>query len=59
MACTCTPGSMCRGLGTMRVDEPSQPSGWDLETCDECSGSGIVEECDYCHDAREADEEQL
>ena len=39
--CRCERCSFCCGRGNIRVDDHSQPEGWDLETCDQCSG-GIV-----------------
>jgi hypothetical protein len=45
--CRCERCSFCCGRGNIRVDDHSQPEGWDLETCDQCSG-GIVEVCDRC-----------
>jgi hypothetical protein len=46
--CKCVLCDCCRGQGTMRVDDWSQASGYYLETCYECHGSGITEECDRC-----------
>ena len=48
MECRCVRCPNCRGLGTVRVDDRSQPSGWDLDTCDECRGSGVTEYCENC-----------
>lgn len=45
--CTCVTCSLCRGTGNIRVDDRSQPEGFDLESCDQCNG-GIVEVCDRC-----------
>lgn len=56
--CKCVTCDYCHGSGTVRVRDDSQPEGWDLDTCDECSG-GIVEECDYCRDAREMEQGEL
>jgi hypothetical protein len=45
--CRCIHCEFCRGTGNIRVDDLSQPEGWDLEPCDQCSG-GIVDVCDRC-----------
>jgi len=45
--CTCVRCSFCGGSGTVRLETDSWPE-WDLDTCDECQGSGIVEDCDRC-----------
>ncbi len=45
----------CRGSGTVWKPEWSMPDGRELYMCDECDGSGIIEECDACQDARERD----
>lgn len=60
--CRCVSCSQCGGRGTMAVDMRGRVVSFyddlcDLETCDECCGSGIVEECDYCRDQREQDED--
>jgi len=62
MACTCAPCVMCRGTGTYWVDMagrviPHIDDLGDLVMCDECDGSGIEAECDYCRDQRERDED--
>jgi DnaJ-class molecular chaperone len=46
--CRCVQCPDCRGLGTVRRYDKSQPSGWDLDTCEECRGSGVIEECERC-----------
>jgi DnaJ-class molecular chaperone len=48
---------MCRGTGRLVFDAGSS---WNDdpnfdETCEECSGSGIEVECDYCRDQRDVD----
>jgi DnaJ-class molecular chaperone len=53
MSCTCIICGECHGSGTVRVDDWSQPEGFDLETCDECRGSGMSEICQECYDWRE------
>jgi RecJ-like exonuclease len=52
MACECVRCADCHGQGTIRVPGPGFD---DLETCDECGGSGIVETCDECHDSIDAE----
>ena len=54
--CTCTTCPECGASGTVWRPEFSMPEGRELYSCDECNGSGISEECDYCHDAREHEE---
>jgi len=55
MACRCVSCSACGGSGNLwrtldgklyehRVDDLG-----DLETCEECRGSGVVEVCEECH----------
>lgn len=46
--CKCVTCGQCMGNGNMRIGDWRQSEGYDLETCDECRGSGIVEECDRC-----------
>lgn len=45
--CTCVSCGMCGGSGNIRFDDPDSPFD-ELETCDECWGSGITEPCDRC-----------
>lgn len=45
--CKCIQCGTCNGSGTIRIDCPGWPE-WDLETCDECCGRGIIETCDRC-----------
>jgi len=61
--CTCTRCGACGGSGNVwfafdgtypgnsRCDDLD-----DLETCDECRGSGISAECDYCAFQREIED---
>lgn len=56
--CRCVTCDCCHGSGTVRVRDDSQPEGWDLDQCDECHG-GISEECDYCRNQRDLDEDNL
>lgn len=61
MACTCTPCKECNGtghiwfsftreyLGRHRCDDLDN-----LETCEECHGSGVDEICDECREKEEA-----
>lgn len=55
--CRCVPCGTCRGTGSIQVDDPTQPEGWDLETCDECCGSGLAESCERCVDLDDWDRE--
>lgn len=60
MTCSCVPCSECNGSGSVwfafggrylgrgRCDDMDE-----LETCDECRGSGISEMCDYCREQEE------
>ena len=62
--CTCVNCASCRGtgnvwftfdgqyLGNCRSDDLDK-----LERCENCSGSGVAEECDYCIERREDDDE--
>jgi hypothetical protein len=56
---------MCEGRGWYHVHmrgrfiEYAADDLCGMETCDECGGSGIEHECDYCHDQREQDEDDL
>lgn len=55
--CTCPPCTACRGLGRLVFDCGSH---WNDdpnfdETCEECCGSGIESECDYCRECRDVD----
>jgi hypothetical protein len=40
--CRCVRCGACRGKRTMRVYDRSQAEGYDLERCEDCSGSGIA-----------------
>jgi hypothetical protein len=59
--CTCVSCGECGGSGTVwfafggreylgnsRCDDLDE-----METCEECRGSGITEMCDYCQDTRD------
>ncbi len=52
--CRCISCHECHGQGTIRV--PGYPE-WELETCDECRGSGIEEYCSECEFAKEFEDE--
>jgi hypothetical protein len=57
VTCTCVTCSICGGTGTIRIPDLVLGPGYDdLDMCDNCD-SGIVEECDYCLDQRERDED--
>lgn len=64
--CECVRCAECRGSGTVwfsfggktylgsgRCDDLDE-----METCGECSGSGIVEVCDHCYDRYEQEMEE-
>jgi hypothetical protein len=63
--CTCVSCGACDGsgsvwysfsgeyLGNSRCDDLD-----DLQTCDECNGSGLSEVCDLCQDWREEQMEE-
>ena len=55
--CVCVRCPACHGKGTQRIDDWSQPEGYDLETCAECQGAGITETCDRCHWLEDMDHE--
>jgi hypothetical protein len=50
MSCSCVICGECNGSGFHRVDDWTQPEGYDLETCEECRGSGICELCEECRE---------
>ena len=52
--CRCVSCPSCRGTGQQEYDTGSYPE-WDLETCDECEGTGTIEQCAACAD-RELDQ---
>lgn len=60
--CTCPQCPMCEGNGHYYVDmrghylhHGRRDDMDEMETCEECGGSGIEYECDYCMDMRDAD----
>lgn len=50
--CTCVSCGDCNGSGQVEVFEPGYPE-WDLESCSNCRGTGIVELCDECQEREE------
>ncbi len=50
--CTCVRCGDCGGSGNFRVDDLGMPE-WDLEPCQQCGGTGIVEVCDSCQEREE------
>ena len=57
--CRCVSCDFCHGAGTVHVYGRYSIDGTEREECEECYGSGISEECDYCRDQRELDEDAL
>lgn len=45
--CHCVRCGMCNGHGHIRVNDPLMD--YELEPCEDCGGTGIVEVCDRCH----------
>jgi RecJ-like exonuclease len=64
--CTCVSCGDCNGTGNVwrnydalgRYVEGGIDDSSDLETCDTCRGSGIVETCDRCQLLQEMDEQE-
>jgi DnaJ-class molecular chaperone len=56
VSCTCISCPECHGQGTVEVQDKTQPSGWDLETCRECRGSGVSERCADCESAMDEED---
>lgn len=54
--CTCVECSICKGTGEIVLSDGLGHYDRETEPCDNCS-RGIVEECDYCLDQRERDED--
>jgi hypothetical protein len=51
--CRCIRCDMCAGQGNCRVDFDGRPTDglddlYNLETCEDCGGSGITDTCDRC-----------
>jgi hypothetical protein len=47
MACSCVACADCGGSGNVLVPTNGYPEE-DLELCEMCGGSSVVEECDEC-----------
>ncbi len=56
--CRCVTCPDCRGSGQIEFRTNSYPE-WDLDTCDGCGGSGIVERCERCQLLEEMDYEDV
>ena len=54
--CHCVRCDYCRGSGMFMVDTGSYPEE-NLESCEECGGSGLVQVCDRCQLLEEMDHE--
>ena len=55
--CTCERCCMCNGTGLLRAPTGGYPE-WDLESCDECRGTRITDDCARCMDLYEAQHEE-
>lgn len=55
--CTCERCCMCNGSGRLRVPTGGYPE-WDLESCDDCRGTGITDDCARCMDLYELTHEE-
>lgn len=51
--CTCFLCPRCHGTGRLIDSQPLWDDGQGEQTCDDCGGSGIEVECDYCHEQRD------
>ena len=54
--CRCVSCAACKGTGNVEIPTNGYPE-WELETCEECRGSGISEKCQACQDDEDAEEE--
>ncbi len=54
--CSCVRCAGCMGQGLRWFPYPEQWPEDDLETCSECHGSGIAEQCTRCNDLDELEE---
>ena len=71
MACECVSCSSCGGSGNVWWSFPGLGLGGkylgnhrsddldEMETCEECGGSGIIETCYECQEADECDQDSL
>ena len=60
--CKCVACVACDGRGWIFVDQMGRYVAYgdslsDTECCDECGGHGTIDECDYCLESREQEEE--
>ena len=65
--CECASCSFCKGLGHIWAEYDGRGrylgKGWpddpmsEMETCEECHGSGVSEECERCVELRNYDED--
>lgn len=58
MACSCTICVVCNGSGNIWLDMRGRVTVHcddldEMEICEDCGGSGTVEICDECQDARD------
>ena len=56
--CKCVRCDFCRGSGRMTVESLGYPED-DLESCDECHGSGLSEVCERCQEMQEIEYDEL
>lgn len=54
--CSCVMCSICGGTGDIRLSDGLGHYDTETDPCDNCS-HGVVEECDYCLNRREQDED--
>ena len=56
--CTCVSCGDCRGTGTWEVPSLGYPE-YELESCDTCGGSGILDVCERCQMLDELEHDEL
>jgi hypothetical protein len=55
--CTCVECAICSGTGFITLSDGLGHYDAEREVCDDCD-HGVVEECDYCVEQRERDEDE-
>ncbi len=61
--CHCVTCALCQGRGSYYVDSRGHVAAFndglfDLESCEDCGGTGIIRECDTCREAWEQDHDE-